>query len=265
MGDARQRGRTFREGLVALGFLTVVPVPEGAWRDPGSFGRSFAWFPLVGLGVGAALALAALALGTVLPPLPAAALLVALWAALTGGLHLDGLMDAADGLLCAKSPADRLAVMQDSGVGAFGVLAGGCVLLVKFAALGVLLDPGARDGLFLALFLAPLLGRWAMVLLAVGFPYAGRAGGLGGTFTRGAGRRELALASATGGLALLAGCLLAGNPSPVLATLSGGVAAAGVALLALRRVGGLTGDVYGAAGELFEVAALVALCGWYAG
>lgn len=255
-------GRAATDLARAFGFLTVLPTPEGVWKRPGPFGRSFSWFPLVGLVLGGLSAVAALGLGAVLPAGVVAALVVALGVALTGGIHLDGLMDSCDGLLCAKTPEERLAVMRDSRVGAFGVLGATCVLLSKYAALSALLAAGA--GALAALLLAPALGRWAMVFAAVSFPY-GRAGGsLGSAFVRGAGPRQLVLASATVLVAAAGLCLWSGTAAPVAALAAALVVAWALCRFALSRLPGLTGDVYGGVGEVVEVAVLVVFAGWLA-
>ncbi len=146
---------------------------------------------------------------------------------LTGGLHLDGLMDTCDGVFCVRSPEERLVIMRDSHVGAFGVLGAVCLLLVKFAALGALLA-GDRQLLLGGLLVAPMLSRWAMVLAAVCFPYGRSGETLGSSFHRTVGPVQLAAT-----LAYL------------------------VARFALSRLPGLTGDVYGAINEVIETLVLV--------
>lgn len=245
----------------AFGFLTVFPVPTRVWDESARYGRVFSWFPIVGLALGAVMAGAGVSLALFLPTGVAAALVVALWVLLTGGLHLDGLMDSCDGLFCAKSPEERLAVMRDSRVGAFGSLGAILVLLVKYSSLSALLELGAVP-LAAALAAAPVAGRWAMALAVVAFPYYRHGDSLGEMFTSGAGARQLALASACG-LAAIAGLAFwQGSLAPFAAIVGGGVAAVSVARFALSRMPGLTGDVYGAIGEVSEAAALVAFVGW---
>ncbi|MDP8950256.1 MAG: adenosylcobinamide-GDP ribazoletransferase [Actinomycetota bacterium] len=250
---------------VAVGFLTVVPVPARAWKEPATFGRSFAWFPLVGAALGCVLVAAAFGLDIFLPAPVVAALLVALGVLLTGGLHLDGLMDACDGLFCARPPEERLEIMRDSRVGAFGVLGAVCLLLVKYATLSSLVD-GGRGLLLAGLVLAPGLGRWAMVAAVVCFPYGRPGETLGAIFRGEAGPRQLVAASASvlllaavvylwqGGWIGFYGVLLTG----------GAILTYGLARFALSRLPGLTGDVYGAIGEVVETAGLVAFVAWYA-
>ena len=243
--------------LVALSFLTLLPVGIADATDR-EISRSRAWYPLVGLLYGAMLVGIA-ALGDLLalrPPLTAA-LLVAALAVANRFLHLDGLMDVCDGVWGGRTAERRLEIMRDSRVGAFAVAGAGCVLLLKYGALVTLLD--GKDagivGVWPALLLFPVVARWTMTLLLTAFPY-GRRQGIGASFAA-AGRPWLAT-----GWAFLTAVLFAA---------AGGIAGitilAGVSLLALllglalsRRLGGgLTGDCYGAANELAETAALIAL------
>ena len=145
---------------------------------------------MAGALVGGLLVLLDLALGLVLPVGVRGALVLVALMALTRGLHFDGLMDVCDGLFGGFTPERRLAIMRDSHVGAFGVLGVVADLLLRHAALGALLD-GWRIA---ALLLPPIAGRWAMVWAMVAYPY-GRTEGLGAAFKRGAGWREVALAT----------------------------------------------------------------------
>ncbi|QYJ16848.1 Adenosylcobinamide-GDP ribazoletransferase [Rubrobacter xylanophilus DSM 9941] len=240
----------------ALGFLTVLPLPCSPRDESGSFGRSFGWFPAVGLLLGALLGGGALAAGAAPPPPVSAALVVALWVLLTGGLHLDGLMDTCDGLFAAKSPRERLEIMSDPHPGAFGVLGAVCVLLVKYGALLSLLRTDALL-LLAGLLFALVLGRWTMAAAAILLPYARHGESLGGRFRRGAGRAQLALAS--GWTLAVFAALAPVQGVRTVAVLAAGLTLAGaLVVLALRRLSGLTGDVYGGLGELAEAGALAA-------
>ena len=242
---------------VAFGFLTVLPVPARTWTSAMPVGRAFTWFPVVGLVLGGILALAALGLAVLLPVSVVAALLLVGGVLLTGGLHLDGLMDTCDGVFCVRSPEERLVIMRDSHVGAFGVLGAVCLLLVKFAALGALLADD-RQLLLGGLLLAPMLSRWAMVLAAVCFPYGRSGETLGSSFQRTVG--PVQLAAATAGAGMLS--VLVGLPLHLgfrgLAAFAGTAALTYlVARFALSRLPGLTGDVYGAINEVVEAMVLV--------
>ena len=247
--------------LVALSFLTLLPVGLADATDR-EISRSRAWYPLVGLLYGAMLAgIAALCDLLALRPPLTAALLVAALAVANRFLHLDGLMDVCDGVWGGRTAERRLEIMRDSRVGAFAVAGAGCVLLLKYGALVTLLD-GKDAGIagiaavWPALLLFPVAARWTMTLLLTAFPY-GRRQGIGASFAA-AGRPWLAT-----GWAFLTAVLFAAATAGI----AGIVILAGVSLLALllglalsRQLGGgLTGDCYGAANELAETAALIAL------
>jgi adenosylcobinamide-GDP ribazoletransferase len=207
-----------------------------------------AWFPLVGLIIGAILAGLDFLLAPVLPDLPATALVLVAWVALTGGLHLDGFVDCCDGLLVAKPAEQRLEIMKDSRVGAFGVIGVVCLLLVKFSAL-VTLAPGDRLGWLLVV---PTLSRWTMVWAAWRYPLA-RRDGFAAWFRAGLSWPHVLVAGSTA----LAVALLIGRLAGL-----GSFAAIWLftilfAIWVQRRIPGLTGDVYGALNELAEVVGLL--------
>ncbi len=147
----------------AIAFYTCIPLPA-SW--PLDLNRIARWAPWVGLGLGGLLVgVDAIAATLGMPPFTRSALLVALWLRLTGGLHLDGVMDTADGLAVWDSQK-RLMVMADSRTGAFGVMAGVLVILLKSVALAELSHYRA-----LALLSALTWGRWAQVLAVACYPY----------------------------------------------------------------------------------------------
>ncbi len=244
-------GAALAPPLVAASFLTVFPVPTAPGMRDGAFGRAVAYFPLVGTVVGALVAAIDAGLSLELPRPVVTALDLAIFALLTGGLHLDGLMDSCDGLFGGRDRERRLDIMRDSRVGSFGVLGGVLVLLLEFAALATLAG-GARAS---ALVLAPTLGRWAMALCVWAFPYA-RTEGRGTAFKTGLRGRHTAMATAWSVLAVIA----LGTRSLAL------LPVAGLLALALGRwiqakLGGLTGDSYGAVSELVTTATFVVLSG----
>ncbi len=234
--------------LVAWEFLTVVPLGRrGHAVDEGTFGRSLAAFPLVGLALGAALAAFSLAAALLFPPALVATLAVVLLAWLSGGLHLDGVADTADA--CgANSCEDALRIMKGSTIGAYGSLALFSVLGLKIAALAAL-PPRVLAPALLAM---PVLGRWAQVHATVGRTYA-REQGTAKAFVEGTTRA--------------AWCVATGTTLVIAAAAMGpaGLAAAGLVWAAVavyvRRVtawlGGVTGDTIGAAGEGAEVLAVL--------
>lgn len=243
--------------LAALQFLTVIPVRLPRALTPREQGRTLLCYPLIGLGLGLLLAAAAWGLSAVLPTMPAAALLLAFWVGLTGALHLDGLADTADGWLGGHGDRRRtLSIMRDSHSGAAAVVAVALLLLIKLAALSVLMAEQA----WLVLIAAPLAGRAAMPLLLAALPYA-RVGGIGAEMAR---ALPVARAGQIAALSFIGVLLLCGlQAGPVIALLS---VTLPLALLWLwsrmlrARLGGTTGDTAGAALEAVEAAVLIAAC-----
>jgi adenosylcobinamide-GDP ribazoletransferase len=205
---------------------------------------------VVGLGLGALLAGAFLGLDRAVPPAVGAVLVVAAWAGLTGGLHLDGLADAADGLGGGWSRDEALAIMRDVRTGAYGVTAIVLVLAAKLAALAALPPEAAWRGLVVA----PVIARLGPVLLARFCPPA-RGEGAGHAFALSVSTPALVAAAAVATATPLALLGVAG-----LLLLGGAVGAAGLFGGYLRwRLGGLTGDCLGAYVEVVEAGVLVAL------
>ena len=223
----------------ALGLLTILPV-----RSDGQVsGRAFAFYPLVGAAIGIILVGASVLFRLGLPDLVAATLVVVLWVVLTGALHLDGFADSCDALFAATTRERRLEILHDVHLGAFGVAGLILLLLTKFAAVASLrmLPP---------LFLAPVLGRWAMVYAAA-YPPA-RAEGMAVMFRAGLTRRVMLIAT------VLAACLALSCGAFGLAAFAAAFAIATlIARFALARVGGLTGDIYGMICECVEVGILI--------
>jgi adenosylcobinamide-GDP ribazoletransferase len=216
----------------ALSFLT--PIGGAATPSP----QAFRWFPLVGAAIGAALGGIWWVAGEVWPPAVAAAVVVAADLALTGLLHLDGLADSADGLLPHLTREQRLSVMAAPDVGAFGVGVAGAVLLLRWSALATINpNPALLAGVWCA-------SRTLMATVAGTVPYA-RDEGLATAFLGGTGVWVVAVAGAVAAIALAGWAAL------------GVLAGLAVVALALRRVGGFTGDVLGAAGVIGETVGLL--------
>jgi adenosylcobinamide-GDP ribazoletransferase len=227
----------------AFAFLTVLPV---GWPGGARPGRTFAYYPLVGLVIGGIVSAVA-RLDALAPEMDAFLALLA-WVALTGGLHLDGFGDSCDGLLATVEPERRLEIMKDPRAGSWAVIGLALLLLGKWIALG---EVAPR-----LLILPPVIGRWATVLAVASFPYA-RTSGLGGYFRDGFGRAQIAVATF---LTLL---IAAPFGWPALAVIAVAPVTVGiVGRWAVGRLGGgLTGDVYGALCELSELLCLIVLSG----
>ncbi len=270
-----------RSIAAAFAFLTRVPVPPRALGEgdvaSAAIGRSVVWFPLVGAAIGGAQVGVAWLLGGHLPPALIAVALVALSALLTGGLHLDGLADTFDAWGGGRGDRARtLEIMRDSRIGAHGAVALVLLLAAKIAAVADLLPrtvllprfdritqgDAFQHGALWPLFVAPVLARWAVVPLIVFFRYA-RAEGLGSPFQAHA--RPIHLAGATivalgAAIAICVANSSFGDTATIIGIAAASALAVALALAGLldRRLGGLTGDVYGAAIELTELAVLVA-------
>lgn len=239
--------------LVAVAFLTRLPIPQPASLDGKAVGRSSLFFPAVGLLIGGAQAGAAVLLLQRLPDPIVAVLVVALGVLLTGALHLDGLADTADGFGGGKDREHALRIMRDHSVGTYGAAAVTLSLLLKAATLASITMLGAPGLRWMAL--APALGRWAPVLLGRALAYARPEGGLGQSVTDGGvGNVELGVATAIAAVA--AGGLAGWNGAGAVAVALAVTILFGA--LCRRKLGGVTGDTLGASVELVEAAVLVA-------
>jgi adenosylcobinamide-GDP ribazoletransferase len=242
---------------LAFGTLTVLPVrPPTVDRTTG--GRAMVVAPLVAL-VLALVASVPLVLAES-SPLVAAVVTIGLLALLTRGIHLDGLADTADGLGSGLPAREALEVMRSGDVGPFGVVTLVLVLLAQVAALAQLVAEGHGQP---ALAAALVVSRLALPLACVrGIP-AARADGLGASVA-GSVSRPMALAAVLLGLSLVAATVLVGGVRDELATVlvaapAGLAVGLGVGWRAVRRLGGVTGDVLGAVVETTFTAALVVL------
>lgn len=245
-----------RRLVTAIGFLTVIPVPqrppwgpvnEEDWR------ASVGYYPLVGLLLGGALWGLAALMHTA-PVLVRAAVMVVAYTWVTGGLHVDGLMDTFDALGSRKRGEDALQVMKDSRVGAFGAMAGVLLLVTQVAVFQSL--PHVPPGLFA---LAPAVGRlgavWAVALEPALRPGEGLGGQVAGAVPPWmAGCWTLGLAV----FALVLGPSLLGIATVIL----GALAAILMARSLTKRLGGMNGDTYGMIVEATEVVSWYALMLW---
>jgi len=236
---------------LAVTFLTLFPFARNMDRGPRNISNSRAFYPAVGLLMGLLLVGVEEGSSRLFSEPLTAAFLVAVMVIVTRGLHLDGLMDVCDGVFGGFTPERRLEIMRDSRVGAFGVVGGVTVLLLKYAALVSLLtisEPGKEW----ALLLFPMLSRWTMVVLLGAFPYV-RSKGLGSPF-HGTG---IKVATTVAGLSALAAAILLGGFAGlglffgvmVMAWLMGWAMA--------KSLGGLTGDTYGATNEIIETTVII--------
>ncbi|WP_127584142.1 adenosylcobinamide-GDP ribazoletransferase [Paenibacillus koleovorans] len=251
----------------AFQFLTRIPVRLQLDYDEALFRRSAVFYPLVGAVIGLLLLIAAKLLGAALPPAASAVLLVGGWLAVTGGLHMDGLMDTADGLLSHRSRERMLEIMKDSRVGAMGVMGGGWMLLLKAALLYSLLADSVHPEALDYLAIVPIWSRLFLVYAIAGWPYAREGEGLGRLFAA-VSTREAALATILAVVLTLAlfNPLQMGVGTALLHLLTTAALTAIIGILAARwmaaKLGGLTGDTYGALNELLEAALLLGAVAW---
>jgi adenosylcobinamide-GDP ribazoletransferase len=232
--------------LIAVQFLTVSPAFIRRTFTDKELGQSVAYFPLVGLLLGGILIGLHTTLLHIFPPLVTAVLVLSSWIAITGALHLDGFLDAMDGLFGGATPDKRLEIMKDERIGAFAFAGGALLLLLKFAALVSLVNP------LPVLLLAPTIGRWIIALAIISFPY-GRTQGLGRAMKDHAGPGAILLATLTTLLVAwltTAGWGLLGMGFTALLITA-------VLRFVLQRIPGLTGDIYGAICELGETVVLL--------
>ena len=235
--------------ILSVRFLTVLPVPGREAEGRGALGRAAWWFPVVGLGLGAALVALDRVLALAFPPLVSAVLVLSCWKVATGGIHLDGLADCLDGL-GGRDRADRLSIMKDSRIGTFGAV--GLILDVLIALLALAAMPAGTR--WRILLLAPTVGRLVPLLVAPRFGAATPDRGAGGPF-------QGAASSWAGPVHLIAvaalGAWLLGPWGAGMIVIASGVVFVWSAFLA-SRLGGLTGDALGSGVELAEIAILLA-------
>ncbi len=236
----------FKPLLLALQFLTRIPLPSLQQIEPRDVGRSMLFYPLVGLFIGGLL-FGAEHLLQGAAPLLRAVILVVLWVAITGALHLDGLADMADAWIGSHGDRERtLAIMKDPYCGPMGVVALLLVLLLKVAALEQIAGGGSY-----ILIVAPVLGRTLLLLLFLTTPYV-RSGGLGETLARQLPR--------IAGWIIVAGVLASVALLPGISVVVLVVIAAVFLLFRsalMMRLGGTTGDTAGALLEVCETSVLV--------
>ncbi len=230
-----------RSFFLALQFLTIFPYPKGLTTQDGDLARSMGHYSTIGALLGAGLYLGDRLLWGRIPLDMINLLLLAALAILTGCLHWDGFADTIDALGGTRTREERLAIMKDSRLGAFGAL--GLIFLILWD-LAALHHLTSHRGTYL--FLAPLLSRFSMVTLALTQPYARREGGLGRSFVEQVSLKELGLA---GGVAVVACTALLGIPGIFLFCLVSGFALL-LGAFFRSRFGGITGDTLGASNEM---------------
>jgi adenosylcobinamide-GDP ribazoletransferase len=249
--DATPASGFFTELQLAFSFLTILPVIDTRPASEDAVAASFRWFPIVGFILGAALVGEDWLLAHVFAQVIRSVLIVLSLTVITGAVHLDGLADTADAFGAGRDRDRALDILRDSRVGTFGASAIFFDLTLKILALSTL----AGNRRVAALLVAPMLARWAMLfIVATGLPYL-RSSGAGSTLLTGcAGRGGCPYRIVTFFTFIIA--ILVGGPIAL--------AVVAVVVFAIRAfyrrwLGGVTGDLIGACGELVEIAVLVTM------
>lgn len=236
------------KGLIhAVRFLTVFPAgggKGGVAPSPSELAASMAWYPVVGALQGVCAVIVWFVLGGVLPAGVMAAVLLGVLTLTNGGFHLDGFADTVDGLAGGTTPEKRLEIMRDHTTGAVGVVFIVLLLIAKYAAIAGL----PAEALPYVLVVFPAAGRWAMVPVSSWAPYARKGEGLGGAFSNNGPGVAL---SATIAVIVIA-VLLTGLASLLVL----GVVALfsfAATLFFRKKLGGVTGDVFGFVNECAEL------------
>lgn len=236
--------------LIALQFLTRIPVKIKEEIEPQAYSRSMAWFPLVGLVLGLCLVVVFKIALLFFPRAVAEILVICAYVFLTGALHIDGLADTWDGICGGKGDKEKtLEIMKDSSVGAMGSLAISLDLLLRF----ILLDSLPLAKLAQGLIAMAVLGRWAQVLFVLNSPLS-KPQSSAGYFGHSLSPSIVILAT---GL-MLSLCIFMIKPLTLISIL------AFLSLIILfyrnycrRKIGGITGDTIGMVNETSEVFVLL--------
>ncbi len=237
--------------LIALQFLTSIPVSLKRELTTEQLGRATSYFPAVGLVIGIILAVLAWLLNYILPPAVVNVLIIVTLVIITGALHLDGLADTCDGLAGYKTVEERWQVMRDSRTGAFGVVGIVLLLLAKYVSLNSI----PSDLIIPALVFMPVVSRWAMVYAIFAFPYA-RPEGLGTAYKSATRWPQFAIATVI--TFVVAAALFPVFSLMGLILIFGiWIITSALAFYFKHKFAGLTGDTYGAINEVAEVMSLV--------
>lgn len=239
--------------LLAVQFLTIIPVAVKGKVGEGDLARSMAWFPLVGALMGLSLAGTSSLLATFFAPGVVAVALALLLAIVTGGMHLDGVADCADAVFSGRGREERLKIMKDSRVGAMGAAGVAFAVVMKVALIASLSPISAWK----ALILFPVAGRCAVLLPAFLFPYGRDGAGTGRPFVSNLDLKTLLIACVP---ALVAATWLM-QFDGTFAFLGAGAVAVLVGWGLGKLLGGVTGDVLGVALEAGEMAFLAVVLG----
>ncbi len=248
------KGGFLSELRLAISFLTIFPVIDQRRASDDTVAASFAWFPIVGFALGVALAAEDWILAHVFAQVIRSVLIIISLTVVTGAVHLDGLADTADALGAGRDRERALDILRDSRVGTFGASAIFFDLTLKILVLSTLAGPRR----YAALIIAPTLARFAMVMVGVGIPYL-RESGAGTAFLNSQSpgwRRRVAV------VFLIIDSAILLSPFRAVGALAVSFALLIAFLMHLfyrRWLGGVTGDLIGACGEVIEIAVLLTM------
>jgi len=235
--------------LLALQFLTIIPINIPREIDERDLAKSQAYYPLIGAGLGLILWGVFFILHDIFPKNVVSTILVMLLVFITGGLHLDGLADTLDALGSRKSREKMLEIMKDSRLGTMGAVGIMSILILKMEFLSCL----PRSLSAPALILMPIMGRWSIALPALLFSYARPEEGKGKFYIEGANFKVFSVST---GIALTLILLVMFSLKGIFLLLIVGLVAILLGKYLNSRLGGLTGDTLGFIIEVEEVITL---------
>lgn len=236
---------------VAMRFLTLIPLKWKQDQDMHYMKESVAYFPVVGVVIGGLASLLSLLLTLIFPPHVVAVLVVIFLALISGGLHLDGLSDSADGMLSARPRERALEIMKDSRVGAMGVIILFCSLLAKYSGL-VSIDPAH---LAVTVAFIPFAGRCTLVYMMALLPYARKEGGLGDLFYS----KRIKVLAVKSLLIMIVAAIYLFSYQAIVVLLAIVLTVVFFSIWCSKKLGGATGDTLGAGCELTEAIVALAL------
>jgi len=247
---SRRKDLRLRNFVIALRLLTIIPLGKKIDLKGGNLASSTIFFPLVGIIIGGFLVLINI-ITSFLPSFIRNVLIMIGWIWITGALHLDGFVDTMDGFAAGEKRENILRVMRDSFVGAKGIIALICLLMLKFF---ILLEISAEYKNYALLF-SPAIGRYSMVIGTYLSPYARKEGGMGKEFFN---HKTIKDALWSTIIVIIMGLFLFNLAGFYIIGLN-----LLVSLLLIiyikKRIGGLTGDTLGALNEIIEITSLFSI------
>lgn len=229
----------------AMLFLTRIPLPQ-VELDENKISSSLPFFPLVGTIIGGILALIYILGQKLLQRQVIVGIIIVMNVIITGGMHLDGFADTADGLFCFGNREKKLHVMRDSCVGAYGVMGLILVILLKYLFLLSLSETYTVP----ALAIFPTISRWMMVYAVLFYPYS-RKNGMGKAFLN----QKTTVFIFASIIAMVVSYMCIGFAGLII--LCGAFVVCYIFIQYLfKQLGGMTGDTYGAVNEFSEVIVL---------